>query len=277
MKVLLMPNLSKPHSAGCTARAVKKLAELGAEPLMDGETAGLLRWETAPDTGPFEEVLEACDVILSIGGDGTMLETVKHAVRADKPVLGVNTGRVGFLTQFDGHDMDSLRGLVEGNYTIEERMLLELETDAAGGPRTFLAVNDIVMTRSAQHVAEMAVHQRGRHLVRYRGDGVIFATPTGSTAYSLSAGGSVVDPGLSVILLTAICPFTPFNRSLVLPPEGAYTVEPEGETRLDILADNVQIGSLEPGQSATVRMAAKRARFLSLGLRDFYESLQKLM
>jgi len=275
MKVLLMPNFHKPNSVSCTTQAIKKLALLGAVPMLDQNSGNQITTRKELVLGALDELLEQCDVILSIGGDGTMLESVKHAVLVNKPVLGINTGRVGFLTQFDGYEMDSLNLLMEGGYSIEERMLLELLIQSPDGPRSFYAVNDIVITRDAYHMTELDIYNGDRHLVRYRGDGVIFATPTGSTAYSMSAGGSVVDPSLSVILMTAICPFTPYNRSLVLPPDGIYTVRLEGMTQVEILADNMQAGKIIPGQFVTVKKADAKAKFINLGLRDFYRSLRE--
>jgi len=276
MKLLLMPNLKKKDSMACTNRVVEILLALGATPMLENRMKSLVAQVTGIEFGTREELLERCDVLVAIGGDGTMLHRAQYAAEADKPIIGINTGRVGFLTQMENHAMDDgLAMLVNGSYHIENRMLLDVILDGSGEKPSFTALNEVIVTRSTHRIAEMNVYSGEKLIIHQRADGLIFATPTGSTAYSLSAGGAVVDPSISVILMTAICPYSTFNRSLVLPPDCIYTVHPQGGSVVQILADGEHLGEIRQGQTIKICKSSRSARFVALGIQDFYSSMRE--
>ncbi len=151
-----------------------------------------------------EDAAGVCDVLLCIGGDGTMLHAARHIMHTSKLLLGVNTGRLGFLTALEADELDKLRLLSTGDYFVEERMTIE--ASYAGSSRKCVAMNDIVLFKNApERTISLNIHCDGIEVSRFRGDGVIFATPTGSSAYSMSAGGPIVDARLGGIVITQIC------------------------------------------------------------------------
>ena len=273
MKVLILPNFDKPGGAQCARQAAQKLQELGLDPMMEARSAQLCEMQSCI-TGELDFLLERCEVIITIGGDGTILGAVGHALRGDKPLLGINTGRIGFLTQIEADELDCLAALRDGGYTILDRMLLEVKM----GDKSHFALNDAVLSREqSQRLVEILVEQVQATGVSpiacHRADGVIFATPTGSTAYNLSAGGPLVDPSLSLILMTAICPHSQFLGAMILSPQQEYIARElpgNDKSGLALSIDGHAIGTLKQGESVLVRMAAKRARFIDLERSDFY-------
>lgn len=279
MKVLLYPNLEKRDGLACTQETVAKLLELGAQPLLDAELQAQVGTIPGARYGKFSELLGECDVLLPVGGDGTILRAARHAVQVDKPILAVNAGRVGFLTQLERDELEGLRRLTEGNYTVHRRMMLEAVLIQGGKPRRFAGLNDVIISRSdADQMVDICVHAEDRMIARHRADGLVFATPTGSTAYSLSAGGPVVDPSMTMLLLTAICPHSTFHRALVLPTHCDYTVTEKGGNNpkgLTISVDGRRIGKIHSEQSVVVRKSKSSAQFIDLGLRSFYTSVNE--
>lgn len=281
MKILLRPYLKKDIGGVCTLSIIRELLKLGAVPMLERATAEQL--ENLPEgcaLGEYGSLLQDCDVLMPVGGDGTLMRAACNAVWAEKPIIGVNAGRVGFLTQLEACETEKLHLLVEGRYSVTERMLLE--GAIGGGPeaQSFIALNDIVVSRgSAEGIADVEVHQKdGRLITRQRGDGLIIATPTGSTAYSLSAGGPVVDPELELFLLTAICPHATFRCALVLPSTKEYTVREHvvnRETGLYVSADGRRVAKISSPQELTVRKFQKCLRFIDLGVHGFYDNLSE--
>lgn len=279
MNILLYPNLEKTNGLNCTRQVVQTLCSLGAVPMLD---EGLRDTVQQPGCcwGRFAELLPRCDVLVPVGGDGTIMRAARHAVTADKPILAVNAGRVGFLTQVEIDELSNLQYLVKGEYSIVQRMMLEAILVQGGKPRRFSGLNDIVVSRAdADKIVDIHVHEEGRQIVRHRADGLIFSTPTGSTAYSLSAGGPVVDPRMAAVLLTPVCPHSTFHRSMVLPADGCeYAVtdvsahNPKG---LAVTVDGRRVGRIHSGQTLVVRKSPAMVQFVDLGLRSFYESVNE--
>jgi NAD+ kinase len=154
------------------------------------------------------EQIRQCDIVITIGGDGTILRAGKQAAVAGKPLLGINTGRLGFMATLEADDPGKLSRLKSGEFTASRRMLLQVGEH--------LALNDVVLHReAASHLSEVIVNRADTEVMRFRADGIVIATPTGSTAYSLSAGGPIIEPELECFVATAICPHCLFNRPMV--------------------------------------------------------------
>lgn len=168
------------------------------------------------------ELTQMSDVILSIGGDGTLLHTAFEVGTSGTPILGINIGRLGFLADVEASKIqNAMRLMEEGRYIIEERMVLDLS-----GPHTGLALNDIVITRKpAGGLAAIDIQVDATRLNRYWGDGLIIATPTGSTAYSLAVGGPIVMPGSSVVIVSPVAPHSLTVRPIVLPAQTVLTIQ----------------------------------------------------
>ncbi|MDR2932425.1 MAG: NAD(+)/NADH kinase [Oscillospiraceae bacterium] len=281
MKILLRPNLKKTDSLSCAREIIKRFCALAITPMLDEAARPVLNDPTCV-YGPEDALMADCDMVMPIGGDGTVMRTAKRATMLGKPIIGINTGRVGFLTQLESAELENLALLKSGRYTICDRMLLEgvIHGERQSG-EAFVCLNDIVVARSEKAgIVDIQVSAGGRVITNQRGDGIIFATPTGSTAYTLSAGGPVVDPGLELMVLTAICPHATFRHSLVLPMDTVYTVQEQIINRrngLTVTADGRRVAVIGADDSLVIQKHAAPAKFVELDPHDFYASLsQKL-
>ena len=162
-----------------------------------------------------------CDMVITIGGDGTILQNGKQAAKARKPLLGINTGRLGFMATLETNELDKLERIKSGNYATSRRMLLDVRI----GNKSFQALNDVVLHRGKKsRLPDFSVTRGDIEVMRVRADGIIVATPTGSTAYSLSAGGPIIEPDLECFLVTSLNPHTLFNRPMIFLPQSQLSV-----------------------------------------------------
>ncbi|MFT7598510.1 MAG: NAD+ kinase [Acidimicrobiales bacterium] len=217
------------------------------------------------------------DLCVSIGGDGTMLRAVQLTVHEGVPVLGINAGQLGYLTEFDPDSLeDALTDWAAGLLHTQERMLLEVTVEGASGVSKSLALNEVVLA-AATNTRAVAVDAAisGNHFTSYLADGVIVATPTGSTAYSLSAGGPIVEPEFEALVLTPVAPHMVFDRSLVLAPSTEVRLTVSGYRAGTVAVDGRAIVDLEPGGAIVCRAASQRAIFLVRGDRDFHTTLKE--
>lgn len=225
------------------------------------------------------------ECILVLGGDGTLLHASRDLVDRDIPMLGINMGTLGFLAEIDRNSIkDALDSLLEDRYTIEERMMLEGEVYHQN--RKILediALNDVVLGRTGKlRVIDFNVFVNGVFLCSYSADGIIFSTPTGSTGYNLSAGGPVVMPDASLIVMTAIAPHTLNSRPVILPDQVEVMVE-VGIVRnaipdcADVIFDGDSTLNLNPGDRVMVRKSGKRIRLVKLNNISFLEALGRKM
>ena len=210
---------------------------------------------------------------LSIGGDGTMLRTVRRVAPLGTPVIGVNVGALGYLTQVEPPALiASLERYFAGGATIEERMMLSIEQD---GGRSDLALNEVVVEKSeAGHTVHLLVKIDGADFTTYAADGLIVATPTGSTAYSLSARGPIVSPSHRAILVTPVSPHMLFDRSLVLGPDETIEIEVLSHRNAELTIDGGRIAHLVPGDVIRCTASDTRARFVRFGVNPFHQILK---
>lgn len=220
-----------------------------------------------------QQLVEA-GLLLGLGGDGTMLRTLRLADGLDLPVLGVNVGKLGFLAEVDVPELaDALNAIHRGDYTTEPRSAVIAEVD---GQRA-VAFNDVALVRTpGTGLAAVELWVEGEVFVRYAADAVIVATPTGSTAYSFSAGGPLVSPTVQGLLVTPASPHSAFNRTLVLDTSERVTLAVLPHSgRLAFEVDGMLLGHVEPGQHVHVRTRPDAARVVRLGGRTFYQRAQR--
>lgn len=212
------------------------------------------------------------DLAVSLGGDGTMLRTVHRASPLGIPVLGVNVGHLGYLTAVEPADLITALGrCMAGDYEIEERMTLAVEVDGV----THLALNEAVFEKTVSgHTVRLAVTINGQPFTTYAADGLILATPTGSTAYNFSARGPIVSPRHQAIVVTPVSPHMLFGWSLVLAPDEEVGLELEDGRAAALVVDGQQIGILESGQPVRCRRGPHPARLVALEGRDFHQILK---
>ena len=226
------------------------------------------------EAGPFTAA-DGLEFAVSLGGDGTMLRTVDLVLGAGVPVLGVNLGRMGYLTAVEPAGIESaFERMLDGDYLVEERMALEVELTGSS-PATFTALNDAIVERTEPgHTVHVAVDISGRPFLTYLADGILVATPTGSTAHNLSARGPVMSPLLRAIILTPVSPHMLFDRSLVLEPTEEVRLTVVDDSDAAAVIDGAKVIRLRLGDSVLCRPAANPARLISFGVHDFHAKLR---
>ncbi len=244
-KISLVINFAKKNALSVAERVILVLKS-SVQLVVDSETAEKL----GNDCVCVCDDIYKADMLIAIGGDGTILHNAKKAARNNCPVLGINAGRIGYLASLEPQDIDKLPEIVSGNYTVEDRMMLRVIHKTANGVSEYKAFNDIVISKGALSRMVDIKLSVDEHLLRYRADGLIIATPTGSTAYSLSAGGPVIDPRVNDILVTPICSYEYFTKPIILPADVKLSVTAEvdsvkrlfltvdGENAVEISADD---------------------------------------
>ena len=250
MKIAIIINSSKQNALPIARDSVKVLRDFGAQILLTEEFKYL--YENAVITDE-NDLYSKADILVVIGGDGTIIHSAKRAAEYSKPVLGLNAGRVGYLAGLEGNELDKLKNLITGDYKIKNRMLLSVKV----GDKEYFSLNDAVISKGPlSRMIDITVTLDGEH-ISYRADGLIAATPTGSTAYSLSAGGPIVDPDLDTIILTPICPQSLYARPILIAPneEIQISVTSPEDTGAYITIDGEQACPILEGQTVTVKRA----------------------
>ncbi|MEG1973058.1 MAG: NAD(+)/NADH kinase, partial [Oscillospiraceae bacterium] len=222
---------------------------------------------------------DSCDIIVAVGGDGTIFHCAFDALLCDKPILGINAGRLGFLSQMELSDLSPLQYIPSNKFTVEKRMVLEAFIKTSSVDTSFLAINDIVFSRShLGRIIDLDVKCNDEFVGSYRADGLIFATPTGSTAYSLSAGGPVCDPSMDCIVFTPICAHSVFDRSVLFSGDKEIEVShkfPDEGDKLIVVVDGQPVLLEETIENITIKMSQKRTQFIVLNGKNFYCTFNK--
>ncbi len=228
---------------------------------------------------PEDEIAEGADLVIAVGGDGTMLIAARRAAAAGVPLLGINRGRLGFLADVNPSTMlDAVEPILQGHYASEQRMLLTAEIISASGESIVgLALNDVVVKRAdSGRMFEFQTHVDGRYVNTHAGDGFIVATPTGSTAYALSCGGPIVTPSLDALVLAPICPHTLSDRPIVIPGTSHTEIllqEDDGDVAA-VSCDGEVLGDLAAGDRLCVAAAEKKIELIHPTGYDYFEILR---
>lgn len=224
---------------------------------------------------PEDHFADGLDVAVSLGGDGTMLRTVELVADSGIPVIGINVGQLGYLTEVDpaGARM-AMKRFLSGAYEIEERMLLAARIEGRESSE-HVALNEAVIEKTPSgHTVRLAVSVDGEYFTTYAADGLIVATPTGSTAYSFSARGPIVAPMHRCLVLTPVSPHMLFDRTLVLDPHSTLHLEVVGHRPATVSADGRNLGTLHPGDALSCTASPRTARLVTFGEHDFLAILK---
>jgi len=270
-------NPEKPDCPAAVHRAAALVAATGRDVLADEATAGLAGLRS-PDGGDARQLAERVDLLVVFGGDGTMLRVARDVAGSATPLLGINVGGLGFLTGSSSDAMDQVfQQIWSGGYEVESRPMIEAAGRIQGRVIDQIALNDFVVSRGAvPRLIELKVTVDGIVLTRYRCDGLIISSPTGSTAYSLAAGGAVVSPDAEVFTLTPISPHTLSNRSVIVNLRSVVEVTILSERIEMVLSADGQVqNQLACGDVVTVRRSAREVRLVRLAGHSFFETLRQ--
>lgn len=276
-RVGLIGNADKRACARVVGAAARLLAQAGRQVFTDASTARLAHLEArlCPDAA---RLSRAVDLLLVFGGDGTMLRVAREIAGSPTPMLGVNIGGLGFLTAVPSDALaEALERICQGQFKFERRALIEARGRSRGRLIHGRALNDIVISHGLEpRLVELEVRVDGEAVTTYRCDGLIVSSPTGSTAYSLAAGGAVVFPTAPVFALTPICPHTLTNRSLIVDLSSTISVKVISPKPATILSVDGQIVSeLSAGDVITIRRSAHSVRLMHLAGSSFFEALRR--
>jgi NAD+ kinase len=262
-RIGLIGNTDKAACAKTIRQAARLIERAGRKAFVDGDAASLAR-----------EV----DLLLVFGGDGTMLGVAREIAGSPTPILGVNIGGLGFLTGVPSAELArALKCVWNGEFRFESRALIEASGVGNGKKILASALNDIVVSRGAvSRLIALDVSVDGELITRYRCDGLIISSPTGSTAYSLAAGGAVVLPTAEVFAMTPICPHALSNRSIILPLSAKISVKVINPLPATILsADGQLVGELDTGDEIVIRRSRRAIRLMHLADSSFLETLRR--
>jgi len=262
-------NTYKDSELELTEKVISCLCRLSLEPVLLQETAVRLGKDGKES---IEDFIAASDCILVLGGDGTVLRIVADAALAQKPIMCINLGRVGFLSELEPDELEAgLARLAAGNYHIEQRMMLHCRAEG----QSFMALNDVCVQRAS---TERLIHLKifaGKHLMdSFSADGVLVSSPTGSTAYSLSAGGPILHPRLAALLVTPVCAHTLRARPMALSDEEIIQVQVDPEACVSLMIDGEDKLSGHFSSTVTISRDVHNALFIRLTDRNFYNLLK---
>lgn len=270
-------NLEKPTILKITRQIVDWLEQHGKKVLVTEAGSDTIR--DGITSCSEQELAKQAECVIVLGGDGTLLSSARTIGALGKPIFGVNLGQLGFLTEIELPDLTpALERLISGQFEIEDRMMIQAEVYRNGEKiSNFYGLNDAVITKGAfARLIRLKTFVNSEYVDIYPADGLIISTPTGSTAYSLSAGGPLVAPNLELMLVTPICPHTLYSRPVVVDKDSEVTVELQVTQAEVMLTIDGQSGiQLMPLDQVVVRKAPFAAKFLKLNKRSFYEILRK--
>ncbi len=279
MKIGLIVNREKHNSDVCAKEIAQLLIHNNATVVLNEINSDIIEnndsvcfYETD------EKVVLNSDVTITVGGDGTIIHNAKFAAKYKKPLIGVNMGRLGFVAGLEYDEIEELVKLLSGDYKIRKRMLLSVELERDKKTESFLAVNEAVLTRDIlKPIIDISVTLSGEEIISYRADGMIFATPTGSTAYSLSSGGPVVEPDMDCILVTPIAPHSLSSRNVVFKSDSVLTatIDNADSTQGYLVIDGEKNVRLSENDKITIRKSELELELIVLKEKNFYTLLNE--
>ncbi|MGN0498916.1 MAG: NAD(+)/NADH kinase [Acutalibacteraceae bacterium] len=278
MKIAIIPNPTKAGALDFTKKAVSIIESCGGTALMTEDLKiSFSQLEKIEYFSTIERMVESCDLVIAAGGDGTIINAAKYACSQERPILGVNFGRIGFVAQLEPKELDKLTDIIKGEYKTEKRMMLKAEIISADGESSvYYALNDVVISRgSYSRILDFTIGHNEREICSYRADGLIFSTPTGSTAYSLSAGGPVVEPTMNCIVFTPVCSHSLFSRPIVFSADSVLGVTAGCDESCEaiVTVDGQCSKKLCDGDMVKISRAGKDVNLIITNEKTFYSVL----
>ncbi len=278
-KILLRPNKMKDASYKALVDVLDALSGYDCELWLEAEYEKAIPENAMLKEGrlhfmPLSDIAEFADMCIVLGGDGSILDAVRRTVKKELPILGINLGRIGYMAEIEPSETEYLDKLFSGEYTCDERMMLSVKHIRGGAVLSEnYALNDAVVSKgTVSKVIDLELYSDEKKIVSYRADGIIFSTPTGSTAYSMSAGGPIIDPHLGCICVTPVCPHSLGQRPLLFSDDASLTVKNVSvrEKQLFLTLDGNENLALEYEDEVRIEKADCKARLIKLKDVDFY-------
>ncbi len=285
-RVAVITNFNIYEKRQSAVKVIKKLLELGCSVTLPIRAMERLAEETdikdRVEYLSFDRFYKGIDAVIVMGGDGTILEGARYASLNGVPVLGMNMGHLGYLAELEMDELDKLQNLIDGNYIIEERSMIKvaIKSERKGKIHCGYALNDAIISNSSTpKVIELELSENDTLITNYRADGIIIATPTGSTAYSMSAGGAVVDPRLRCICVTPICSHSFNSKPMILPDTTELEVKNcfNREKYISLTLDGRKSFEVYYGDRVCISRSSTTAKLIRLSTDSFYATLRKKM
>jgi len=286
VKIAVITNFNITEKREAATKVVSKLIEIGCDVVLPIRASDKFiqneAWKNRIEYLPFDRFYKGLSAVIILGGDGTILESARFAALNGVPVLGMNLGRLGYLAELEMSELDQLKRVIDGDYDTEEHSMIKvtLLSERKGRVHCGYALNDAVVTNiSSTKVIDLELTENDVPVANYRADGLIVATPTGSTAYSMSAGGSVIDPRLKCICVTPICPHSFGSKPMIFPENVELEIKNccQREKYLSLIIDGKKSYEVYYGDRVSVSKATTTAKFIRLKPRSFYLTLCRKM
>lgn len=269
MKIFFIVNDGKVKAIKNAKKAISILKKFGCECVVEKSVFQFFKESVTVEN---LENIYKYDFIIAVGGDGTIIAASEYAAKHDIPILGINSGHMGFLCGLECHDLQKLEKILKNQYNEKKRMLLEVEYDR----KKYIAVNDVVFTKPVLgSLIDLKVFESGNFVIEYRADSVLFSTPTGSTAYALANGGPVADPNLDFISMSPICAHSLASRTYLFSKHAELVVKIGNRNKTHIVIDGVEIDLLENGSQIKIRKNDKKLRLVYLEDIPFFDLVRK--
>ena len=275
LKVGIIPNFTREKALDVTKNTILELEKLNIDYYFDINSKTNFPLDVI-DTHFIDNIYELVDVIIAIGGDGSFIHTAKETAVHKKPVLCINAGNLAFLAGLEGNELSLLEKLISGDFTTDKRMMLEVSLKENESEKLLgYCLNDVAIARGSEiKLVDLDVFCNDRKINNYRADGVVVSTPTGSTAYSWSAGGPVIDPDLQCIMLTPICTHSPLNRSLVFNENSIIRVKPiNNNQNVCVSTDGEKSIELSQNSEIIISKSDYYAEFIRIKSDEFFDIL----
>lgn len=279
MNIFIFPNLRKTNCKEYVVKSCDVLLKNGCKVFIETVYKDVF---SNLDEVLFDDAancIKECDAVVAVGGDGTILKCAIDCARNNKPVLGINCGRLGFMASLEHTQIESLDRLVKGEYSLSRRMLICAEiTDKSGEVSSFTALNDVVVSKSDKcKIVDFEVSRNGQLISSLRADGIIFSTPTGASAYSMSAGGPIIEPGMECIEFTQICPHSLFARTMIFSPDSVITATSHtvAGNCTNVVVDGNKVYKLNDNDILTIKRSDDHVEIIDINGDSFFTSVNK--
>ncbi|NLJ16921.1 MAG: NAD(+)/NADH kinase [Clostridiales bacterium] len=278
MNILICVNPDKEKSRYAISHVCRMLNHYGITPLMPYENKDICSTEKVV-CDSFDKLIKTSDMLITIGGDGTILRWGRVAAEHNLPLLGINTGRLGFMATLEFDELEKLKNLKTQQFSISKRMLMDVKITGRVGTST--AINDVVIYKhNVSKLPEYSVRQSEKEVLNIRADGIIFSTATGSTAYSLSAGGPIIQPEMKCIEMTPLCAHTLFARPMVFDSDKEISIGfiPYDNSEVYVSVDGMAANNLNPDERVVLTESKKTLKLVDIDGSNFYDAINtKLM